>query len=211
MDVLGEDIQEMAQEMANLGASLDAAMFREIMQKIRVTREATCVQMAEAARHRAEIQKEVVAVAAHIKALLEHFGWVGAGGAAAASPNPESDQDSDQNQEVLSGEIMEHASKSEAIRVIRGEICAKIAEWHRGAVEREAQATRHRAESKNEIIKHIRKESKAVVDKIGKIIGVIRTTAERVRVVEELVNAQQQQMSRMSQSMAILEAKMSWG
>ena len=48
----------------------------------------------------------VIKVAAHIKALRDHFGFIGAGGAAPPNPEGSEHEDSDQDQEVVSEAII---------------------------------------------------------------------------------------------------------
>lgn len=197
----------------------------------------------------------VVAVAAHIKALREHFGYNAAGGAAAASPNQNSDQDSDQDQEVVSEEIIKKIQEiirkqletlrkllrvdhREDIQELIGERL-RAAQRHRAeiearAVEREAEATRQRAEH----FKKIMQGQKLVVEQIiarlqraseerdrdtkylwtqldalrgsrNRMTDEMRAMSEQMRAMKELLRTQQQQMSEMHQKFALLEAKTS--
>jgi len=166
-------------------------------------------------------------VAAHIKALREHFGYNAAGGAAAAPPNSESDQDSDQDQEVVSEAIVKKiqeiiCKQLETLRKLlrvdyREDIQELIGERLRAArrhrAEIAAEATRQRAEIAAEATRQragIADEITALKTQLGALraemmphLDNMRTMAERMRGLEELVHAQQEQMRLMSESMAL--------
>ena len=116
-------------------------------------------------------------IAAHIKALREHFGWVGAGGAAAArSVFDDTDQDSDRTDDNM-------RAMAERIDAINSE-----------------QKDSDKGDSDQEVRRC--KEMIRMADLVDRTVDTMRAMAERTRGLEELVHAQQEQMRLMSESMS---------
>jgi hypothetical protein len=123
-------------------------------------------------------------IAAHIKALREHFGWVGAGGAAAArSVFDDTDQDSDRTDDNM-------RAMAERIDAINSE----QKDSDKGDSDQEVRRCK-------EMIKMTDQE-RWLTKMVDRTVDTMRAMAERTRGLEELVHAQQEQMRLMSESMS---------
>ena len=173
-------------------------------------------------------QLQIQPIAAHIKALREHFGQGEAGGASNQDLDSNSDSNSDSDLEPCPWCGLD--DPDEDVRKVIERKCKNIMK-RIGVLDEKirikmAEAARHREElaKKNmkDINQHTTKEGNKTREAIREVLrdftdtiktqisGLLdntRAICERVRAMEELVNAQQKQMSEMSQKIALLEAK----
>ena len=130
-------------------------------------------------------------IAAHIKALREHFGWGGAGGAAAArSVFDDTDQDSDHTDDNM-------RAMAERIDAINSE----QKDSDKGDSDQEVRRCKEMIRMADQMIKMTDQE-RLLTKMVHRTVDTMRAMAERTRGLEELVHAQQEQMRLMSESMS---------
>lgn len=120
-------------------------------------------------------------IAAHIKALREHFGYNAAGGA--ASPNQNSDQDSDKDSEQKDSgedqEVSEEIINTRRLRELLRDIQELIGERLRAAQRHRAEIEMRAIERENNILKKIMQSQKLLAEKITeKIIPRLQRASE---------------------------------